>query len=201
LERGPLTLKRAERLGSGLELLLPLADHATLLHQLPASRLLLDGATGALGLDLAVFRLRRGTVGPGRVAFSGSELGPELHLGPLLMRLDPAGGGMAPPLGGEGEVAVQLLDLDPYEPEPPGDLGPLHLRRGAGPRDHVPPQLRSGHRVPLPREQPAQLLEALLQPRGALREQIEVTAGEGELDRELLLGQLRVPLGLTLLAG
>jgi hypothetical protein len=95
------------RLGAGLELLLPLADHAPLLHQPPAARLLLDGATRDLGLDLAVLRLRRGTVGPGRVAFSGGELGPELHLGPLLMRLDPAGGGIAQPLGRVLAVAVE----------------------------------------------------------------------------------------------
>ena len=128
-------------------------------------------------------------------------LGPEACLRPLLLRPGPPGLRVGQPLGREGQVAVELAQLDPHAGEPAGDVRPLSLRRGARAGDLLPPVLGVAHAGPGRRKQLAQLREARLHPGDVFVQPLQQPPGEGDLHRESLLGELGVALGLAALTG
>ena len=106
------------------------------------------------------------------------------------------------PLGREGQIAVELAELDPHAREPPRDLGALALGGGAGPGDLLAPVLGVAH--PGSRRREAARVSSAKRasmPATSSVSRSSSLPGEGDLHGEPLLGELGVALGLAALAG
>jgi hypothetical protein len=201
LERRPLTLERAQRLRLGLQLLLGLAYLVPLLSEAPAHLLFGLGPSRELGADALVLRPGAVPVGRGRLLLLAGLLGAQLHLPPLLGGADPARGGVAQALGGERQVAFEAAELHPHRREPACDIGPGGLGDAAAPGGVLALVLGLAHPGTRAGEQPGQLGVAGLHSGRLGSQPVEQPPREGDLERELLLGQLDVALGLAALAG
>ena len=199
-ERRALALEGPQRLRLRLQLLLPLPDLGALLAEPAADVLLGLGPPGQLAADALVLH-GGGIAVPRRgVALHQGLLHPEFHLTPLLLRPVPAGGGVGKPLGGEGQIAVELADLHPDGAEAPGDLGSLPF--GGGPLASGSSRRcsSSARRWRAAGRSSVRSVIARLHARRIRAQLLEQPPGERHLKRELLLGELDGALRLAALA-
>ena len=200
LECGALAFQRAERLRVGLELLLPLAYLRALLAQTPAHVFLGRRPAGELAPNALVLDRGGVAIAGGRVALHQGLLRAVLHDRALLMGPEAPRGGVGQTFGSQGQVTIQLAELDSNRAEPAADLRAPRLRGGPG-VGRLLPTLFSVREPAADRgEQIGQLPETGLHPRRLLGQAVEQSAGEGDLDREFLLDQLGMALGLAALA-
>ena len=195
-----LTLECAQGLGLLMQLLLPLADEITLLAEAAPHVVLGLGTPGQLGSDSLVLHRRGVAVAGGGLLLDHRMLGAKAHLAALFGRAQPARVGVGQALGGESEIALHLAEVDPHRGQPAGDLRAMPL--GGEPRmgGFFPMALAGGEVLAGRGNVLGQLREARLHPRDFFRHPVEQAAGQGKLDRELLLGELDVPLGFAALA-
>ena len=199
-ERGALAFQRAEGLGLLLQLLLPAAHAVALLGQAAADILFGARPSGQLRADPLVLPAGGTAIGRGRFLFRGGLLSPQQGLRPLVLGAGAARVGVGQTLVGEREVAVQLAQLDSHGRQTARDVRPLSLGGGTGASRLFTPVLRFGHARARGGQQIRQLREPRLHVGHIRAEPLEQPAGEGELHREPLLGQLRVALRLAALA-
>ena len=172
-ERGALALERAQGLRVRLQRLLPLADLCALLAEAPAHVLLGVGPTAELGADALVLAARGLVVARGRVPLHERVLRPELHLPTLFLRPLSTRRCVGQSLGRQGEVPVELAELEPHRPQPAGDLGASGLRGGAAPRGRLAVLLAVVQPLARRRQQLGELGEAGLHPRGLVAQSVE----------------------------
>ena len=201
LEGRALALQRPEGLGLELERLLPLAHLAALLGQAAADLLLRGGATGQLRPDPFVLAAGRTAIGGGGLLLGGGLVGPELGLRPLVLRPGAPTLHVGEPFGRQRQVPIEPTELDPSAGESLGDVGAPAFRGGPRARGLLPPLLRLGDAGASRGQQRAQLTEARLHAGDLLAQPLEQPPRQRQLHRVLLLGELRVPLGLAPLPG
>jgi len=164
------------------------------------SRLFGLGASAQLGADPLVVGFRGGPFLAGSLQVDPRLLHAQLEVAALGQRALPTLGGVGEALRGHREITLELADLEAglrqvvdhgaAMPFRAGTRVGRLLARGLGPGQSL---ARGGDRL-------RQLGVATLEADGVVGELDELALGERDRDRELLLGEGAMPLGLSLLA-
>ncbi len=201
VEGGAFALEGAQGLRPADQVLFELAHLGALLTEADPDLLLGAGAGIQLEADPLLVAeggavlLARPFALPRRVGHAG------FRERPVIEDPSPAVPGVGQAFRRQGEVAVEPAQLEPHAAQEAGDLGPLGFGRPAIAGGLLAQVLRIHHHVAGRGKRRRQLAVAVLAAGQLVGQLFEQAAAQGQLYRELLLGQLDVAFGLALLPG
>lgn len=200
-ERTALPLEGSQRLRARLQLLLPFADELSLCREPRANDFFGVGSRGQFAADPRMTSGCRFAVAGCRLLLGQRLLGPNLELRSLFESPVTPVGGVRKSLRREGEVTLELADLDPNRSELARDLRSSRLGRRPRTSRVLTPPLAVAQALPSGGNQLDKLGVPRLHAAHLITQTVEQATRERDLYGEFLVGELAMALGLSALPG